>query len=788
MDHRENLSDHEPQDELNPLWQLIKETTIPAHVETRLRNRIQAFENDLDRTQVNTPNAPETHGSFRLNFGSLAGITLSAVAVIWILITVFLVRSETLSSESTTFASSRSSDDDKPMAAAHAAGNGSSRVLLVAFAPKVSDGKLLNGDFESKESSHRPSNWMFLPERKEYRISLESEGAFQGSLCARIQADPVSESGYFVNLMQAIDAAPYLTKRVRFRAAVRVVGGGEKTHGHLWLRADAKGDGGNVVPVLFDNMEDRPITSAKWSHYEIVGEIPSGTNSISIGFFLIGPGELWIDDASFDLVDDTVRPTTVASVTTGTANGRISSPPRPEEPTRIVLMGMVGVLIALVLMVASQVGTGYLLNFSLIFSLSYWVLYSQLSGVPILGMFIARLANAVERPLVSLVAKNLLGIERTLTMPNGSGDTTYDYVRVYCLFVASILIAFLGIAVAIPGRKWLPFSMTGQLVQERLRDLLYILLRYTLAAILLGYGLAKITTSMNQFPAPGIDQLLKPWGDSSPMNVLWTFMGSSRAYTFFAGLSEVIPAVLLLSRRTSVLGAAIAFGVMLNIFLLNLCYDVPVKQFSFHLIAMSLVILSKDFARLFKVIVLNQAAQPAQLGPSYSSDVWTVIHYCFKGLVLLISFIAPIGFTLYNNLNSSDPLAQPPLFGAYGVESMSSDGEIVEKQSGNKWQRLHLDSFRDWQSGAQLSSMRVYLDSASPQSFSVNYDESTGKIVDKGSSKNQLELKEVEEGRVQASGTWNGTKIDLTMKKIRREDFLLFNRGFRWINERPFNR
>jgi hypothetical protein len=33
-----------------------------------------------------------------------------------------------------------------------------------------------------------------------------------------------------------------------------------------------------------------------------------------------------------------------------------------------------------------------------------------------------------------------------------------------------------------------------------------------------------------------------------------------------------------------------------------------------------------------------------------------------------------------------------------------------------------------------------------------------------------------------------GDGLEARMRRVRREDFLLVRRGFRWVNERPFNR
>ena len=89
---------------------------------------------------------------------------------------------------------------------------------------------------------------------------------------------------------------------------------------------------------------------------------------------------------------------------------------------------------------------------------------------------------------------------------------------------------------------------------ERLYDWFRLYLRMVLAAIMIPYGAAKLFQA--QFPAPSLSTLLEPYGDSSPMHLLWTFMGASPSYSFFAGAVEVLGGALLIVPRLTTLGRA----------------------------------------------------------------------------------------------------------------------------------------------------------------------------------------------------------------------------------------
>ena len=125
---------------------------------------------------------------------------------------------------------------------------------------------------------------------------------------------------------------------------------------------------------------------------------------------------------------------------------------------------------------------------------------------------------------------------------------------------------------------------------------MHVWLRYFLAAMMFVYGFAKVYAI--QFRTPWLGRYDQAIGEMSPMGLLWTFMGHSRAYTIFAGLAEVAGGVLLLWRRTAVIGAFVVIAVMTNVVLLNFCYDVPVKLFSVELLAMAIAIVGPQLQRI----------------------------------------------------------------------------------------------------------------------------------------------------------------------------------------------
>src|SRR5205823_3627054 len=87
-------------------------------------------------------------------------------------------------------------------------------------------------------------------------------------------------------------------------------------------------------------------------------------------------------------------------------------------------------------------------------------------------------------------------------------------------------------------------------------------------------------------------------------------IGASMPYQIFTGIVELVGGLLLLAPQTTLLGAMICLASMLQVFILNMTYDVGVKILSLQLALASLVLMAPDFVRLANLFVFNRAADP----------------------------------------------------------------------------------------------------------------------------------------------------------------------------------
>jgi hypothetical protein len=267
-----------------------------------------------------------------------------------------------------------------------------------------------------------------------------------------------------------------------------------------------------------------------------------------------------------------------------------------------------------------------LFRFAFCYILLYYTtaILTAIPGIALLGYWCTHIATLMIQALVAA----LLHIDRIDAHVTGSGDTTFAYIQ-----QALILLVALTATIV-----WTTLDRTNP-HYTTLQTWLHIFARYALAFALFGYAFAKVIPTQFSVHLQN-RQLSEPYGQSSPMGLLWNFMGFSIPYTIFSGIAELIPAVFLLFRRTALLGALTSFAVLLNVVMLNLCYDVPVKLYSLNLLLLSAVLILPESRRLLRFFLLNQPAPPSNLRAPLikNSRVQRLIPLLKLGVLTLVVF------------------------------------------------------------------------------------------------------------------------------------------------------
>lgn len=383
------------------------------------------------------------------------------------------------------------------------------------------------------------------------------------------------------------------------------------------------------------------------------------------------------------------------------------------------------------------------------------------------------LAAALRAPLESAAqwfATRVLGLGTLVTEANGSGDRRIDYVEVLVLAIVAVVATALWSA--LDRRRAYP----------RLAAAVHVVLRYYLAFEMLSYGFIKILKE--QFPDPSALTLYSRIGDGSPMHLLWTFMGASTAYTVFAGLSEAVGGALLLWRRTATLGALLLIVVLTNVVILNFCYDVPAKLFSTQLLLVAGAIALPAARRLVAAVLgrpTGDVPPRAPLSPRRER-----VRVVAK-LVVIALFVVRVG--LYaQGPSRNDHIHE--LWGNWAVDRFTADG--VEHAP------LTTDPVRWRAMTANARIVVIWLVSGDTDPPSSRHDRYYRWKVDATNHTIAVTI----DAKADAKETWRYTRpapdrlvIDavhlgktLHVELHREPEALLRTRGFRWINEAPFNR
>lgn len=613
-------------------------------------------------------------------------------------------------------------------------------------------------------------------------------------------------------------------KKFKLVASVKVESDDEKAWAGVWARVDNKPEEGRG---FFDNMGDRPITSNEWASYTIVGTIDAKSDNLNFGGICLMNGKFYfdtfelfiedengefqpieLDNPSFEnkVVDNVIPDWSngigkgeAASIKEFTFN---SSEDAVDGAYSMLVEGSginkdtgsieplypnIGIFISILLLLIfaltlithvssteenkwSKVGR-FGFRFSFIYFLG--IIFFQNNGAyPFFGFLVQKPMEWMQQ-FAPWFGMKFMGLPFNVnTQPNGSGDTTFDYLVVLIVFIVALLGAIIW---SLLDRKRTNYG--------KLYYWLTTGLRYYVGLMLISYGLYKVIQL--QFPEPGFRRLMQTYGESSPMGLAWTFLGFSKGYNMFMGIAEVL-AGLLLFRRTLTLGAIITLMTTMNVMAVNFFFDVPVKLLSTHLVLMTLFLLSKDIKKLIQFFVTNNPVEKLTLIKRPQFKKWIDVSLkVLKGLIIAYA----LGYGFYNvsamreQYYGSDDQPKPELYGVYKVTNFIVNNDTITDYKNEKlWKFIRIEN---------EGSMQIETMNEKRFSYKVQIDSLTKK------------MKLYSSGAESDAFDFNYTKTDRTLdfnfifendtifgqsKNMNENTLLLVNRGFHWISESPYNR
>jgi hypothetical protein len=413
------------------------------------------------------------------------------------------------------------------------------------------------------------------------------------------------------------------------------------------------------------------------------------------------------------------------------------------------------------------------------FCVTYFTLFG-LSNQILGGLFVVPKLNIPElsalwplRPITFWTAAHIFRIKHDLVYTgSGSGDKTFDWVLAFCLLVISAAVTLVWSMLDRRRENYVTFYKWFRLA-----------MRFMLASEMFLYGLAKAVPL--QMPFPYLTRLLEPYGNFSPMAVLWSSIGASPSYEIFAGCAEMLGGILLLAPRTATLGALVCLADMVQVFMLNMTYDVPVKLFSFHLVLFSLFLLAPDMRRLLTFFFTDRT-----VAPSRSTALFRTARANHIAVILQVVFgTYLIGVGIYGAIDGWHQYGggrpKSALYGIWNVDEMTVDGQIRSAlfTDHDRWRRVVFDF-------PTFASFQRPDDTFSGFSSAIGEKDNTLTLT-KGADKNwkaSFTYARPAPDQLLLNGSMDGYQVQMKLKLLDRNKFTLVNRGFHWINEYPFQR
>jgi uncharacterized membrane protein YphA (DoxX/SURF4 family) len=388
------------------------------------------------------------------------------------------------------------------------------------------------------------------------------------------------------------------------------------------------------------------------------------------------------------------------------------------------------------------------------------------------GAFELDMTRPAKAAIVWVAARVFRVSGPLVTFETGSGDRLYDWVELAGILALAILGTALWSALDRKRRNY-----------RKVHAWFRVFARFALAATMFTYGMVKVVPLQMSFPS--LNRLIEPYGNFSPMGVLWASIGASPPFEIIVGCAEMIGGILLILPRTTMLGALVCLADATEVFTLNMTYDVPVKLLSLHMILLSLFLLAPDAGRLMKMFFLGRAVPGSSDFPLFLRARANRLALAVQILagVLLISANVYAAASLYKVAGAGRP--KSPLYGVWNVATLTLDGEARPPllTDGSRWRRMVFD---------RPGSMTTWSMADQTQLYAARIDQGAKTLTvtksGDGTSKGSFSYVQPDGNHLVLDGLWDNQKIHVELELLDESRVLLKTRGFHWVQDYPFNR
>jgi hypothetical protein len=200
------------------------------------------------------------------------------------------------------------------------------------------------------------------------------------------------------------------------------------------------------------------------------------------------------------------------------------------------------------------------------------------------------------------------------------------------------------------------------------------------------YAFVKVIPTQFGYLTPG--ELLRPLGQLSRFRMLWDFMAASPGYTIFAGALELLGALLLFFRRTTLLGAIVLAGALANVIAMDFAFRVGALTYALSLLIIDLIILTPYAKPLIQILVTQRSGTlPSE--PSWPRHWWR--SPAAKAVLIFLLALPLIAINVQRRRSFYG--AGNPIYGLFEVTSFVRNGHVVTPLASDSttWKRMASD-------------------------------------------------------------------------------------------------
>jgi fumarate reductase subunit D len=315
-----------------------------------------------------------------------------------------------------------------------------------------------------------------------------------------------------------------------------------------------------------------------------------------------------------------------------------------------------------------------------------------------------KICQFIFLPIVEKITHHF---QYNLLLTDFSSDSLAMYLLILILVIVSLLFSLF--LFYIEKRKGYNLN-----IENKIRPII----RYYLALVLLIYGFSKVFKAQFYLPEPNL--LFTHLGNLDKDILFWSTIGSSRSYSIFLGIIEIVPALLLLFRKTVFIGSLMATGVLLHIVAINFSYSISVKIFSLFLLILALFLAFKTIKNTWHLFQTGQFSTTDFFEPkrSYKKPFYPFL----KSLIIVLLFIEALAPAIKSSNFNDDKVLRPLYHGAYNVQEnqwgikrffIHRDGYLIfqdknDSMTDYKFQLVNKNVFllKDYQLNAQTGKLK----------------------------------------------------------------------------------